>query len=122
MYEFLRKGQIHNLSIMCHVGLFDILAKPVLLYGLGEWGYENIEISERIQTKIWKLLLYGLEKKSSKTLNYRLYKILHNFDNYFFKRYTYKTVEVQDIEPRPKIADDKTHHKNREMFIVIVDE
>ena len=58
MYEVLRKGRIHNLSIKCHVDLFDLLVKPILLYGCEIWGYENLDILERVQTKFFKLLLH----------------------------------------------------------------
>ena len=31
MYEVLRKGRIHNLSIKCQLDLFDKIVKPILL-------------------------------------------------------------------------------------------
>ena len=33
MYEILKKGRIHNLSIKCQYDLFDKMVKPILLYG-----------------------------------------------------------------------------------------
>jgi hypothetical protein len=30
MYEVLRKGRIHNLSIKCQLDLFDKIVKPIL--------------------------------------------------------------------------------------------
>jgi hypothetical protein len=38
MYEVLRKGRIHNLSIKCQLDLFDKIVKPILLYGCEIWG------------------------------------------------------------------------------------
>ena len=37
MYEVLRKGRIHNLSIKCQLDLFDKIVKPILLYGCENW-------------------------------------------------------------------------------------
>ena len=34
MYEILKKGRVHNLSIKCHYDLFDKMVKPILLYGM----------------------------------------------------------------------------------------
>jgi hypothetical protein len=40
MYEVLRKGRIHNLSIKCQLDLFDKIVKPILLYGCEIWGFD----------------------------------------------------------------------------------
>jgi hypothetical protein len=32
MYEVLRKGRIHNLSIKCQLDLFDKIIKPIVFY------------------------------------------------------------------------------------------
>jgi hypothetical protein len=33
MYEVLKKGRLHNLSIQCQLDIFDKTVKPILLYG-----------------------------------------------------------------------------------------
>jgi hypothetical protein len=32
MYEILKKGRLHNLSIQCQLDIFDKTVKPILLY------------------------------------------------------------------------------------------
>jgi hypothetical protein len=34
MYEVLKKGRLHNLSIQCQLDIFDKTVKPILLYGV----------------------------------------------------------------------------------------
>ena len=57
LYEVLKLGRVHNLSISCQLYLFDKMVKPILLYGCEVWGYGNNEILERVQLKFCKLLL-----------------------------------------------------------------
>jgi hypothetical protein len=57
MYEVLRKGIIHNLSIKCQLDLFDKIVKPILLYGCEIWGFGKNDIIERVHLKFCKLLL-----------------------------------------------------------------
>jgi hypothetical protein len=40
MYEVLKKGRLHNLSIQCQLDIFDKTVKPILLYGCETWGYD----------------------------------------------------------------------------------
>ena len=58
MYEVLKLGRTHNLSIPCQLDLFDKMVKPVLLYGCEIWGYGNCQIIERVHLKFCKLLLH----------------------------------------------------------------
>jgi hypothetical protein len=44
MYEVLKLGRLHNLTIPCQLDLFDKMVKPVLLYGCELWGYGNCDI------------------------------------------------------------------------------
>jgi hypothetical protein len=37
MYEVIKKGRKHNLSISCQLDLFDKLVNPILLYGCEIW-------------------------------------------------------------------------------------
>ena len=41
MYEILKRGKFHNLSISCQLDLFDKMVKPILLYGCELWGLSN---------------------------------------------------------------------------------
>jgi hypothetical protein len=50
MYEVLKRGRTHNLSVECQLELFDKMVKPILLYGLEIWGFsKNIDCLEKIQ-------------------------------------------------------------------------
>ena len=69
MYEVLKKGRLHNLSVKCQYDLFDKIVKPILLYGCEIWGFSNIELLERVQLKFCKLLL-NLKKS---TPNFMVY-------------------------------------------------
>lgn len=46
LYEVLKKGRLHNLSIQCQLDLFDKIVQPILLYGCEVWGFSNIAIIE----------------------------------------------------------------------------
>ena len=47
LYEILKLGQVHNLSINCQLDLFDKICEV--------WRYRNNEILERVQFKFCKL-------------------------------------------------------------------
>ena len=74
MYEFLKKGRMHNLSIKCQLELSDSIVKPILLYGSEIWGFGKNEVIKRIHLKFCKLLLH---MKSSTTGLWRVGTILH---------------------------------------------
>jgi hypothetical protein len=57
MYDILNKGRVHNLSVSCQLDLFDKIIIPMLTYGSEIWGYENIDILEKLHVKFCKLLL-----------------------------------------------------------------
>ena len=69
MYEVLKKGRLHNLSIKSQYDLFDKIVKPILLYGCEMWGFGNIDIIERVHLKFCKLIL-NLKKS---TPNFMIY-------------------------------------------------
>ena len=69
MFDVLKKGRLHNLSIKCQLDLFDKMVLPFLLYGSEVWGYGNYEILERVHLKFCKLLL----RIKSSTLNFMVY-------------------------------------------------
>ena len=60
MYEVLRKGRIHNLSIKCQLDLFDKIIKPIVFYCMGvKFGglQAKNDIIDRVHLKFCKLLL-----------------------------------------------------------------
>ena len=58
MYSILKKGRENKLSIECQFELFDRAVLPVILYGSEIWGFEKLDILERIHLKFCKLLLH----------------------------------------------------------------
>ena len=75
MYEVLRKGRIHNLSIKCQLDLFDKIVKPILLYGCEIWGFGKNDIIERVHLKFCKLLL----RLKVSTPNFMVYEELGRY-------------------------------------------
>ena len=57
MYEVLKQGKTHGLSIECQIDLFDKIVKPILLYGSEIWGFSNIHDIEKVHLRFCKLLL-----------------------------------------------------------------
>ena len=57
MYDIIKKGRLHNLSIKCQLELFDKIVKPILLYGCEIWGQGKNSVIERVHMKFCKLLL-----------------------------------------------------------------
>ena len=62
MYGVIRKIRQFNLPISCQFDLFDKVLLPVLIYGCEVWGYENLQVVERIHLKF---LNHILQLKSS---------------------------------------------------------
>jgi hypothetical protein len=52
MYEVLKMGRMHKLSIKCLLDLFDKMIKPILLYGCEVWGFSNNDILEKNTSKM----------------------------------------------------------------------
>jgi hypothetical protein len=52
MYEVLKIGRMHKLSIKCLLDLFDKMIKPILLYGCEVWGFSNNDILGKNTSKI----------------------------------------------------------------------
>ena len=69
LYEVLKRGRLHNLSIQCHLVLFDKIVQSILLYGCEVWGFSNFAAIERMHLKFCKLLL------NLKTINSRFHDI-----------------------------------------------
>ena len=47
MYEVLRKGRIHNLSIKCQLDLFNKIVRPILLYVCEIWRFGKNDITSK---------------------------------------------------------------------------
>jgi hypothetical protein len=76
MFEILKRGRTHNLSMECQLELFNKMVKPILLYGSEIWGFsKNIQYLERIQLRFCKLLL----KLKTSAPNYMIYGELDCF-------------------------------------------
>ena len=70
MFEVLKRGRTHNLSIECQLELFNKMVKPILLYGSEIWGFStNIQCLEKVQLRFCKLLL----KLKTSTPSYMIY-------------------------------------------------
>ena len=57
MYDIIRKGKLHNLSVDCLIDLFDKVVKPILLYGCEVWGFGDNRVIERVHLKFCKTIL-----------------------------------------------------------------
>jgi hypothetical protein len=66
MYEVLRKGRIHNLSIKCQLDLLDKIVKPILLYGCEIWGFGKNDYT----TFHCHLRFYGCDLSKQKFYNF----------------------------------------------------
>ena len=51
VYEILKRGRLHKLSISCQYDLYCSIVKPILLYGCEVWGTGNYECLERVHLK-----------------------------------------------------------------------
>ena len=70
MFEVLKRGRTHNLSIECQLELFNNMVKPILLHGSEIWGFsKNIQCLEKVQLRFCKLLL----KLKTSTPSYMIY-------------------------------------------------
>ncbi len=69
LYEVLKMGRKHGLSVKIQLDLFDKMVKPILLYGCEVWGFSNNDIIEKVHLKFCKLLLH----LKSSTPSYMIY-------------------------------------------------
>jgi hypothetical protein len=70
----------NHLSVSCQLDLFDKIIIPMLTYGSEIWGYENIDILEKVHVKFCKLLL------DLKTCTLPLFKMSYIALEAFFAR------------------------------------
>ena len=56
MFSLLRKIKCLQLPFDIQIDLFNKIVKPVLLYGSEIWGFGNLDILERVQSKFYKYI------------------------------------------------------------------
>ena len=56
IYSIIQKGRRLNLPTDIMLKLFDSCVEPILLYGCEVWGYENVDILEKVHTKFCKFI------------------------------------------------------------------
>ena len=78
MYEIIKKSRKLNLSIDTQIDMFDKMVTPILLYGCELWGFENVDIIERLHLRFCKLVL-NLKKS---TPNFMIYGELARYPLY----------------------------------------
>ena len=67
MFAIISKSKSIGLSLSCQIHLFKTIIIPlVLFYGCEVWGYEKLDILEKVQTDFGKMIL----KLNKKTSNY----------------------------------------------------
>ena len=69
MYSLLQKCRTHNMSIECQLDMFDKAILPILLYGAEIWGFEKLEILERVHLQFCKIIL-GLKQTTPNCIVY----------------------------------------------------
>ncbi len=58
MFAIIQKGRRMNLEIDLMLKLFDACVMPILLYGSEVWGYERIDVLEKVHTRFCKIILH----------------------------------------------------------------
>ena len=61
MHSLTQKGMRLNLPTDIMLKLFDSCVEPILLYGCEVWGYENVDILEKVHTQFCKFI-FGVSK------------------------------------------------------------
>ena len=69
MYSLINKCRSNHLSVKCQLEMFDKAIVPILLYGSEIWGFENIDILERVQLYFCKHIL----RLKQSTPNFMIY-------------------------------------------------
>ncbi len=75
MFALLKRSRNINLALDSLLKAFDVLIAPILMYGSEIWGYENLEIIEKVHLKFLKLAC-GLRQS---TPNFMVYGELGRF-------------------------------------------
>ena len=58
MFALLKKSRNLSLPMDIMLKLFNVLVKPVVLYGAEVWGSEKCDILERLQLRFFKYVLF----------------------------------------------------------------
>ena len=69
MFSLLRKSRQLQLPIAIQLPLFDVLVKPVLLYGCEVWAHEGTDILEKLHLRFCKYVL-GVNKSTCTNMVY----------------------------------------------------
>ena len=69
MFSLLRKSRQLQLPIDIQLQLFDVLVKPVLLYGCEVWAHEGTDILEKLHLRFCKYVL-GVNKSTCTNMVY----------------------------------------------------
>ena len=56
MYSIIQKRRRLNPPTDTMLMLFDMCVEPILLYGCEVWGYEHVDILEKVHTKFCKFI------------------------------------------------------------------
>ena len=67
MYAIITKARTEGLSISCQIHLFKVIVLPILLYGCEVWGFEDLEIIEKVQIDFCRNIL-KLNKSTQRNL------------------------------------------------------
>ena len=59
MFSLLQKARSLQLPVDLQLQLFHSLVTPILLYGSEVWGYEDVEIVEKLYNKFCRILLHA---------------------------------------------------------------
>jgi hypothetical protein len=57
LFTIVQNGRKLNLEIDLMLKLLDTCVLPILMYGSEIWGYESIDILEKVYTKFCKIIL-----------------------------------------------------------------
>jgi hypothetical protein len=63
LFTIYKKIRNQNIPIDLQLKLFDSLVEPIILYGSEVWGFENIQIMEKINLKLCKRILNHIYAK-----------------------------------------------------------
>ena len=75
MYSIIKKCRFNNLSIECQLDMFNKAVVLILLYGSEVWGFENVDILEKLHLRFSKHLL----RLKDSTPNFMVYGELRRY-------------------------------------------
>ena len=69
MFCLLKRARNIDLSLDVIIKAFDVMIQPILIYGCEVWGYENLNIVEKLHLKFLKLAA-GLKQSTPNVMVY----------------------------------------------------